>query len=727
MRNAFRSGLPAAALLAAAALSPAAEAGESKGRPWSMDDILLVPEVTDIALSRDKRFAIYSVEAADPSASRPRVEVRLLDIAARTQRTQLTADTVKLLRPIPGTDDWSALIDRGEGLQLYRIAASGTVEPLLVNADTVPVGRADMSLAVGGGTVPHHIGVLAYDWAPDGQWLWYALLKPVPNARRIRFDEEVRPLQTRRRSSLEAEIEYYLRGSDGRSVKVMTRPSSDRMALHAAGNILWRGDEIQFRIETPGTSAGGSYEVRAWNRVTGAMRTLASEHDLQTLWILRGPRGGTLGTTGTGDRLELAETFADGRRHSYGRFGFTIGDLRSAGISVNPERHRAVLGTRSLLNPRYGLAVVDKRGVREIRHDASLTRCGFDAALSVGVCVEEGMSRPPSLVQVDLAKGLVTPLVSVSPRHDEIAPLDVQPRIWRNRDGYRAAGYVILPRDYRAGTRYPTIVVTHGGDADDRFSEIGNQWNYPVQLFAERGYVVLLINDPWPQQSDELMAAYNAWVRGSGPPGPEALQRLIWINGVRSFEDAVLELAREGLVDAGRVGIAGYSRGSQLVNVAVTQSKIFRAASSGDGGFLEPAGYLYSAESYNPVYGGGPLSDHIEAYRRFAPSLNAAKVCTPVLQQVASASPPQIEFYDALRAAKVPTQISYYPGASAASDETHVFHIPANRLLAMRENIAWFDFWLRGIRDGDAPFPGRLARWEQMAERAQPCPPTVKP
>ena len=727
MKNAFRSGLPAAALLAAAALSPAAQAGESKGRPWTIDDILLVPEVTDIALSRDKQFAIYSVEAADPSAGRPRVEVRVLDLAARAQRTLLTADTVKLLRPIPGTDDWSGLIDRGEGLQLYRIAASGAVEPLLVNADTVAVGRADMSLAVGGGTVPHRIGVLAYDWAPDGQWLWYALMKPAANARRIRFDEEVRPLQARRRSSVEAEIEYYLRGPDGRSVKVMTRPSSDRMALHAAGNILWRGDEIQFRIETPGTSAGGTYEVRTWNRVTGAMRTLADEHDLQTLWILRGPRGGTLGTTGTGDRLELAETFADGRRHIYGRFGFTIGDLRSAGISVNPERQRAVLGTRSLLNPRYGLAVVDKRGVREIRHDASLTRCGFDAALTVAVCVEEGMSRPPKLVQVDLAKGSINPLVSVSPRHDEIAPLVARPHIWRNRDGYRAAGYIILPRDYRAGTRYPAIVVTHGGDADDRFSEVGNQWNYPVQLFAERGYVVLLLNDPWPQQSDELMAAYNAWIRGSGPPGPETLQRLIWINGVRSFEDAVLDLARDGLVDPSRVGIAGYSRGSQLVNVAVTQSKMFQAASSGDGGFLEPSGYLYSADSYDPVYGGGPLSEHIDAYRRFAPSLNAAKVCTPVLQQVASASPPQIELYDALRAAKVPTQISFYPGASAASDETHIFHIPSNRLLAMRENIAWFDFWLRGIRDGDAPFPGRLARWEQMAGHALPCPPTVKP
>ncbi|HET6523209.1 prolyl oligopeptidase family serine peptidase [Sphingopyxis sp.] len=727
MPSPLRTGLPVAALLAAAALSPASLAGESKGRSWTLEDILLVPEVTDIALSRDKRFAIYSVEAADPSAGKPRLTLRLLDLAARAQRTLRTADMVKSLRPIPGTDDWSGLMDLGEGLQLYRIASSGAVEPLLVNADTVPVGRADMSLAVGGGTVPHRIGVLAYDWAPDGRWLWYALLKPVPNPRRIRFDDEVRPLQARRRSSIEAEIEYYLRRPDGESVKVMTRPSSDRMALHAAGNILWRGDEIQFRIETPGSSAGGTYEVRAWNRVTGAMRTLADEHDLQTLWILRGPRGGTLGTTGTGDRLELAESFADGRKHNYGRFGFTIGDLRSAGISVNAELQRAVLGTRSLGNPRYGLAVVDKRGVREIRNDASLTRCGFDAALTVGVCVAEGMSRPPSLVQVDIAKGSVTPLVSVSPRHDEIAPLVARPHIWRNRDGYRMAGYVVLPRGYRAGTRYPAIVVTHGGDADDRFSEIGNQWNYPVQLFAERGYVVLLLNDPWPQQSDELMAAYNAWIRGSGPPGPDTLQRLIWINGVRSFEDAVLDLAREGLVDPDRVGIAGYSRGSQLVNVAVTQSNVFRAASSGDGGFLEPAGYLYSAASYDPVYGGGPLSEHIEAYRKFAPSLNAARICTPVLQQVASASPPQIEFYDALRAVKVPTQISYYPGASAASDETHIFHIPSNRLLAMRENIAWFDFWLRGIRDDDAPFPGRLAQWEQMATRAQPCPSPVRP
>src|SRR3546814_8472990 len=65
---ALRSRLPAVALLAAAALSPAAQAGESKGRPWTLEDILTVPEVNEIALSDNGRLAIYAAEIADVDA-----------------------------------------------------------------------------------------------------------------------------------------------------------------------------------------------------------------------------------------------------------------------------------------------------------------------------------------------------------------------------------------------------------------------------------------------------------------------------------------------------------------------------------------------------------------------------------------------------------------------------------------------------------------------------------
>src|SRR3546814_9801150 len=67
-----------------------------------------------------------------------------------------------------------------------------------------------------------------------------------------------------------------------------------------------------------------------------------------------------------------------------------------------------------------------------------------------------------------------------------------------------------------------------------------------------------------------------------------------------------------------------------MVNVAVTRTRTFNAASSGDGGFLEPSGYAGWPASYDPVYGGSPMSEHFEQYRRFAPSLNAMNICTPV-------------------------------------------------------------------------------------------------
>lgn len=715
MKPVLRSYLPATALLTAVALSPAIAAGESKGRPWTIEDILTVPEVNEIALAENGKRAIYAVEIADIEAGRSRSQIRTVDVATGQTRTLLTIDAAKSLRSVPGTADWSALLDFGDGLQLYRIDREGSVRPLIVNPSPVPVGKADMSFPIGGGMRPSRIGVLDYDWSPDGRWLWYSLIKTKSGAGRVRFDEEVSALRNRRRSAIEVEVDYFLRGPDGSAARIATRPSKDRVATRGGGRIVWQDDEVRFRVEVQDETLGGKFELWAWDRTKKAISKLASQRDLLSMWILAGPHGGQLSTTGVDKKLELVETSSDGRRHSYGPVAFEIGDPRAAGWRKSVDGRRVVLGTRGTEDLRYGLAILERDAVRVVETRASLTRCGFNGALTKAVCVEEGMTIPPRLVHIDLHTGAARRLHSISPRHDAIEPLRVIPRSFISRDGYIAKGYVVLPRGHRVGDRHPALVVTHGSDADDRFAEPGNQWNYPVQLFAERGYVVLLLNDPSPRQSDELMDAYRAWMRGKGPPDPDTVRQRIWLNGVHSIEDAVKDLSAEGLIDPDRLGIAGYSRGSQMVNVAITNSRLFRAASSGDGGFLEPSGYAGARASYDPVYGGSPLGDNIDRYRRFAPSLNASKICAAVLQQVASASPSQIEFFEALRDADVPTQLSYYPGASPASDETHLFHIPSNRLEAMRENLAWFDYWLLGVRDPDAPFPDRVAIWDRLA------------
>src|SRR3546814_3537334 len=61
------------------------------------------------------------------------------------------------------------------------------------------------------------------------------------------------------------------------------------------------------------------------------------------------------------------------------------------------------------------------------------------------------------------------------------------------------------------------------------------------------------------------------------------------------------------------------------------------AASSGDGGYLEPAFYPDVSGSYDAVFGGPPTDPvALMHYRRLSPSLRADKVCGAVLPQVAA-------------------------------------------------------------------------------------------
>ena len=714
MRNLSFTALAFAILPALCA--PRADAADE--RHWTVEDIVTVPEVSAIALSEDRDFAIYSVRAADIAADRMRSTLRLIEVRTGAQRDLLSANEAEQLKRIPKSDDWSAILDLGEGMQLYRISRSGEILPLLVNPATMLAGSADMALPGSSAAAPRRIGILAYDWSPDGRWLWYSVLKPIAAGTVPRFDASVAGDRDRGRSRINAMIEIHVRGPGRADHIVATRPARDRVARYFGGEVVWQGGDAIFRAEEADGSEDGRFETYAWNLKERRLRRVVSERNGQNFWVMRGPRGGQLVSRGVGDPLQLVESFSDGSFHNYGHFPFIVGDPRSVGARLAADGKSAILGTRTIGNPRYGIVLVSRSGVREIGSD-SFTRCDFSADLALGICVREGISSAPELVRVEPQRGRVDRLATVSARHAAIAPLTIRPRTWTNRLGYKANGYVVLPRGYRAGRRYPAIVVTHGSDADERFANVGLQWEYPVQVWAERGYVVLLINDPRSRQSEDLTAAYAAWSRGDGPPGPEEVQRLIWLNGVYSFEDAVSELVAETIVDADRVGIAGFSRGSQMVNVAITQSHMFRAASGGDGSLLEPYSYPAIPQSYKAIFGGSPFGEHIDRYRRFSPSLNAHKACTALLQQVVKPRGGAIDLYQALRAHNVPSQLTLYPGESPASDETHVFHIPSNRQMAQRENIAWFDYWLLRKRDPAMPFSERLAIWDAMATDPQ--------
>lgn len=715
-RHIFRAS---AALVGALLAAPAL--GIDAKHIWTLDDQLTAPEVRALAISADGKSAAYVVRVADRESNRTVAILRRVDLASGTTSELLRARWIDQLSHIPGTSDWSARIERGDGVQLYRIGADASVSPLILHPATAIFGDSEGAVFPGYGHAPLATGVRAHSWSPDGRRLFYVAVDAEPQGKSVRYDGDVTAERARRRSPGKATASIYLREPDGKDILLGKRPQSDLTTFFDRNHVRWQKNEVQYDVMEVGADGQQKVVTMAWVFADRKARLLDPKVE-RVYWLLPGPDGGRLSSQGNGDERELVETFPGGKTRSYGRFPFAVGDGRAVGGFRSLDGRRAIAGTRTIDNPRFGLAVVERGKVHTIGGEQSLNICDFVPTLDHGACIAQGQTTPPAVVTVDVASGEIRRVAPVSTAHETLDPLSIEPRTWVNRHGYKATGYIVWPRGYEKGKRYPAILFTHGTDTDDRFANRENQWEYPVQLFAERGYVVLLVNDPSSRQNAEIRAAYDAWINETKDLAPETLRRLIWLNGVASYEDAVKDMVDVGVVDPARVGIAGYSRGSQMVNVTMTNSHMFRAASSGDGGYLEPAFYADVAGSYDAVFGGPPTDPAALAhYRRLSPSLRAGKVCGAILQQVAAPYVPSIDFHTALRKAGVPAQLSLYPGEDASSDETHIFHIPSNRIGAMQENIAWFDYWLLGKRDPGSPFAGRYAFWDKMGAASPRC------
>jgi dipeptidyl aminopeptidase/acylaminoacyl peptidase len=206
------------------------------------------------------------------------------------------------------------------------------------------------------------------------------------------------------------------------------------------------------------------------------------------------------------------------------------------------------------------------------------------------------------------------------------------PATWTNAKGQPANGYRIVPEGCGSGRRCPAVVITHGYDARNRFMWQDHEWDYPSQVLAASGYVVLLVNEPFV------------------PRGADAS------DAVSTMESTVRDAVARGEVDPNRAGIAGYSRGAQITQRALAISTVFRAGSSGDGGDGGPDGIG------TPVPMRFPLLAQVTEL--------AAAMLLPAIKD--------------LRARNIPAEMVMFP------EETHAFHQPRHREAAMRQNLDWF-------------------------------------
>jgi dipeptidyl aminopeptidase/acylaminoacyl peptidase len=253
---------------------------------------------------------------------------------------------------------------------------------------------------------------------------------------------------------------------------------------------------------------------------------------------------------------------------------------------------------------------------------------------------------------------------------------------WKGKDGVTVEGLLYYPLDYKAGTRYPLVVQTHGGPAaSDKFG-FGAPSSY-TQVLTAKGYAVLKPN-----------------YRGSTGYGDPFLRDMVgsyFKNAHLDVMAGVDHLIAIGLADPDRLAKMGWSAGGHMTNKIITFTNRFKAAASGAGAANWVSMYAQSdVRTYRtPWFGGTPWQKNapIDIYWENSPLKYIANVTTPTIflvgeRDVRVPMPQSVEMYRGLKSLGVPTKLYVAPR------EPHGFGELRHQLYKVNAELAWFEQWV---------------------------------
>jgi dipeptidyl aminopeptidase/acylaminoacyl peptidase len=243
-----------------------------------------------------------------------------------------------------------------------------------------------------------------------------------------------------------------------------------------------------------------------------------------------------------------------------------------------------------------------------------------------------------------------------------------------NNDGRDVQGWLMYPKDYDAGRRYPMVVSVHGGPAS-------------------------ACKPHWPRYSDlTWLSGLGYFVFCPNPRGSLGQGTAFTRANVKDFGHGDLSDILSGVdeivgtlpVDGDRLGIAGWSYGGYMTMWAVTQTNRFRAAIAG-AGIANWQSYYGQNEidQWMIPFFGASVYDDPRVYAKSSPIEFIKQAATPTLLLVGERdkecpAAQSREFWHALKTLGVPTQLVIYPG------EGHSIAQLEHRRDIARRSVAWF-------------------------------------
>jgi len=325
------------------------------------------------------------------------------------------------------------------------------------------------------------------------------------------------------------------------------------------------------------------------------------------------------------------------------------------------------------------------------------------------VCTRQGAIQPPRLVSIDTKTGRQQILFDPNPGFAALQLGRVARLEWRNNVGREVYGDLVLPPGYKGG-RLPTIVVLYRSRG---FLRGGTGNDYPIQLFANRGFAVLSIGRPALfAEGDQAITDDDAFWRANTRD---------WADR-RSVDSAIQSgldlLVAKGIADPARLALTGLSDGASSVRFALIASQRYAAAaistccvdeSSDD--VVGPGWVTESAKlGYPPAT---PVDDKF--WLPYSLALNAPQIRTPLLMQLADSELlSSLHAYTALETAGQPVDLYFYP------NEFHFKWQPAHRLAVYDRYLDWFSFWLQYREDPAPAKTEQYAHWRLLRDRLVP-------
>ena len=435
---------------------------------------------------------------------------------------------------------------------------------------------------------------------------------------------------------------------------------ADQFLLETAtGHIERLTDNFEVRESLPSVSPDG--RLIAFSAPDDMTRYTMTDNRVYVREV--GDRGGSFRKLGDAFDQSLSVGF-------WSEDGNTI--YFNAGVRVTTQLHA--------LDVRSG----EVRQVTEERAALAVSRDDDSGAVLIGY---QDPTTPPTVFTVENIEDVAdrsawTQLADVAPEVRGMALGEEVEVSWRSTDGKMVGGIFVKPAGYREGQRYPLIVAIHGGPASADVLRFNG--GYSAQVYAGAGYAVLKPN-----------------YRGSRNYGNAHRTDIVGDYFTLGYDDimtGVDYLIDEGIVDGDRMGALGWSAGGHWSNWIVTHTGRFKAISSGAGTMNWISMYAQSDVQRNRRFyiGDDFLYENFDPYWDQSPLKYVANAKTPTMIHVVEGdprvpSPQSVELHMALKELGVPTELFMYPG------RTHGISQPRNRLVKAVSEMAWMDYYVRGI------------------------------